>query len=79
MQYCVFCRNNQEPKETYTSHIVRNEKGIVMCPRLRRYKCPICGAFGDIAHTMKYCPKKKIVTPADIDEIEKEKRRKARY
>lgn len=23
----------------------------------RAYTCPICGAYGDIAHTVKYCPK----------------------
>lgn len=23
----------------------------------RAYTCPICGASGDIAHTVKYCPK----------------------
>ena len=30
--------------------------GKVICPILYAYKCPICHATGDYAHTLKYCP-----------------------
>ena len=30
--------------------------GKVVCPILYAYKCPICHATGDYAHTLKYCP-----------------------
>ena len=30
--------------------------GKVICPILFAYKCPICHATGDYAHTLKYCP-----------------------
>ena len=29
------------------------------CPVLMNYVCPICGASGKVAHTIRYCPKNK--------------------
>lgn len=53
---CVFCRNNGEPEEVYTSHILKAADGRVLCPILRAYTCPLCSANGENAHTIKYCP-----------------------
>ena len=56
---CVFCRNNGEAKAIYTSHRLKDVNGSIQCPVLRIYTCPTCGATGDQAHTLKYCPKAK--------------------
>lgn len=55
-QVCVFCRNNGESESFYTSHYLKDAEGKVTCPVLRAYTCPLCGANGDAAHTIKYCP-----------------------
>lgn len=55
-QVCVFCRNNGESESFYTSHYLKDTDGKVTCPVLRAYTCPLCGANGDTAHTIKYCP-----------------------
>ena len=55
-QVCVFCRNNGETESFYTSHYLKDAEGKVTCPVLRAYTCPLCGANGDLAHTIKYCP-----------------------
>ncbi|XP_071788899.1 nanos homolog 2-like [Asterias amurensis] len=54
--WCVFCKNNGESEEVYTSHVLKNSLDKVACPRLRAYTCPMCGVNGDNAHTVKYCP-----------------------
>ena len=54
--YCVFCKNNKETLSFYSSHVLKNDDGKVVCPVLRAYTCPICKASGDRAHTLKYCP-----------------------
>ncbi|KAK9295734.1 hypothetical protein QLX08_010033 [Tetragonisca angustula] len=54
---CVFCRNNGEEEAYYRKHLLKDADGRVCCPVLRAYTCPICGACGDVAHTVKYCPK----------------------
>ncbi|XP_017143077.1 protein nanos [Drosophila miranda] len=64
-RHCVFCENNNEPEAVVNSHSVRDNFNRVLCPKLRTYVCPICGASGDSAHTIKYCPKKPIITMED--------------
>ncbi|KAI5608415.1 nanos-like 1 [Silurus asotus] len=53
---CGFCKQNGESVEIYTSHRLKARNGRVLCPVLRNYVCPICGATGDAAHTRHYCP-----------------------
>lgn len=53
---CVFCKNNGEPIAVYSCHVLRDDVGIISCPILRHYICPLCGYSGDLAHTIKYCP-----------------------
>ncbi len=55
-EVCVFCRNNGEKEQIYTSHTLKDATNRVICPILRLYTCPICQACGDNAHTIKYCP-----------------------
>ncbi|KAJ6599594.1 Protein nanos [Pseudolycoriella hygida] len=57
---CRFCENNEEPPHVYYGHTLRDLKGRLTCPRLRKYICPICGCTGDDAHTIRYCKKKPI-------------------
>jgi len=54
---CVFCRNNGESREFYSSHTLKDSEGNTSCPILRAYTCPLCKANGDNSHTIKYCPK----------------------
>ena len=55
-EVCVFCRNNGEKEQFYTSHTLKDSANKVSCPILRLYQCPICHATADNAHTIKYCP-----------------------
>nr|XP_031300338.1 nanos homolog 2 [Camelus dromedarius] len=52
---CNFCKHNGESRRVYTSHRLKTPGGVVVCPILRHYVCPLCGATGDQAHTLKYC------------------------
>ena len=54
--YCQFCLSNGESEFQYKSHTMKNTAGLVSCPVLRRYRCSICHATGDAAHTQRYCP-----------------------
>jgi len=54
--YCQFCLSNGESEVQYKSHTMKNAAGLVTCPVLRRYRCNICQATGDSAHTQRYCP-----------------------
>ncbi|XP_063172497.1 nanos homolog 2-like [Candoia aspera] len=53
---CNFCRFNGESKKFYSSHQLQRADGVVTCPILRKYTCPICGATADKAHTRTHCP-----------------------
>jgi hypothetical protein len=75
--HCVFCKNNGAESAVYNSHKVMDAKGRCLCPMLRQYKCPICNADGDNAHTTKYCPKRKIFTETDMKKMKNRSRSKA--
>ena len=51
---CKFCYSNGEAESQYRSHLLKNSSGLVTCPVLRSFICPICKATGDFAHTQRY-------------------------
>ncbi|XP_039761429.1 uncharacterized protein LOC120634721 [Pararge aegeria] len=56
---CMFCRKNGETASVYMDHCVKEKIGNkykVTCPILRELVCMTCGATGDDAHTITYCP-----------------------
>jgi len=56
---CKLCFSNGEAESQYRSHQLKNTSGLVTCPVLRSFVCPICKATGDFAHTQRYCPRNK--------------------
>jgi len=59
MEVCKFCYSNGEAESQYRSHQLKSSSGLVTCPVLRSFVCPICKATGDFAHTQRYCPRNK--------------------
>ena len=49
-------QNNNESEAVYTSHVLKDPSGRVVCPALYVYVCPICNNTGHQAHTVKHCP-----------------------
>lgn len=55
-KFCALCKRNGETREFYTTHVLKDNRGKVICPILRKYVCPQCNATGDNAHTLRHCP-----------------------
>ncbi|GFY66550.1 nanos-type domain-containing protein [Trichonephila inaurata madagascariensis] len=77
-EICRFCLQNNERPECYSTHQLKDEDGRVTCHVLRKYVCDICGATGDTAHTLSYCPYNKnnkkmpltlVLKQTDIDSV----------
>ena len=45
---CKFCHSNGEAEAQYRSHQLKNMSGLVICPVLRSFTCPICKATGSL-------------------------------
>ncbi|PSN46888.1 hypothetical protein C0J52_17568 [Blattella germanica] len=59
---CTFCEKNGETDVMVKSHNLYNPlTKLVECPILRAYRCEICQATGDLAHTRSYCPRLRMV------------------
>lgn len=54
--HCPFCKRNNEPPPVYNSHFLRDSRGLVSCPQLKRHTCNLCGATGVYSHTRSHCP-----------------------
>jgi len=73
---CKFCYSNGEAEYQYRNHLLKNSSGLVTCPVLRSFICPICKATGDFAHTQRYCPRNKdghYNTGASLTELKRRK------
>ena len=56
-KFCSLCHRNGESEMIYRSHCLKDPKGrVVTCPVLRKFTRTLCGAAGDGAHTLRYCP-----------------------
>ncbi|XP_055633687.1 uncharacterized protein LOC129774023 [Toxorhynchites rutilus septentrionalis] len=58
-KYCSFCKSNQEGREVYLSHNLKDPNGELACPILKECICNCCGGRG---HTVAYCPANKTGT-----------------
>jgi len=63
---CTFCKNISPH---YQSHSLKNSLNVITCPVLRAYTCPLCG---DNAHTVRYCPLKRLKLAEEYERSKKQ-------
>jgi hypothetical protein len=51
--FCKVCQDAGKSESDYTSHFVKSDKGVVICPTLLAITCRYCNKQG---HTIKFCP-----------------------
>ena len=49
---CTHCKNMGEPKAVYEGHSVRDSKGIILCPKIKKNVCNNCKKTG---HLSSHC------------------------
>ncbi|XP_055713174.1 uncharacterized protein LOC129807745 [Phlebotomus papatasi] len=66
--YCIYCHEKGYNTDIVHSHRMQIFGGPVICPYLRVIVCPKCGASGDNAHTVDYCPRNRFRTLQEIEQ-----------
>lgn len=67
--FCKVCQDAGKTEKEYTSHGLKNEKGVVICPTLLDQNCRYCNKRG---HTVKYCPTLEKNKKEDEKQLKKE-------
>jgi len=49
---CTHCKNMGEPKAVYEGHMVRDAKGLISCPKIKKNVCNNCKKTG---HLSSHC------------------------
>jgi hypothetical protein len=49
---CTHCKNMGEPKAVYEGHMVRDAKGLISCPKIKKNICNNCKKTG---HLSSHC------------------------
>ena len=67
--FCKVYQDAGKSEKEFTSHGLKNEKGVVICPTLLDQNCRYCNKRG---HTVKYCPTLEKNKKEDEKQLKKE-------